>query len=597
MMPVANDPIAAVEPTRMSRPRRVEVVVVSGDDEFLIEIGPLLGEGFRTRPVDSPAAIAVVVAEQAQGGDIPPSMIMLDAAVLTDPRAAVAQIEAAHPRLPIIVIAASRDESYWSAALARGAIIDVIARYDLSGERFKEALSRADTRARAAPPPSPPGELTPPAGNNRKLLIGAAIAVALAAGAFFAFHKSAPAPGANPTASLSADQSNAAAQAAKPQSTLELLSAARIAFRDQKLLPRTDVEPHGDSALELYAQVLAQEPKNDEAIDGLQRLFSVLKTRVQADITANKLDDAQKLMASFKATNLDTDGVKELDAQLTAARPKFYAARAQELIQANDFTGADQVITQLATMDRNAATDLRRTMDARKAEQAMQAQLALLSASVKQAIDSGNLLEPAGDNARTRLNAMRQIGRTHPLTLSAQRDLLAGLISRAQEQASKEQFDAASKLLATAAEIAATPEVADAKKQLQADIDAANQRAAQAAVAKKAADAAQAAAAAQSAAASSAAAAASTYIAARPTSPLKVTYPPAALDNKVQGYVIVEFMLQPDGRAAQPTIVEESPARIFDAAALEAVMAGRYDTSRLIDKQPRRARVRLTFKP
>ena len=85
MMPVANDPIAAVEPTRTPRPRRVEVVVVSGDDEFLIEIGPLLGEGFRTRPVDSPAAIAAVVAEQAQGGDSPPSMVMLDAAVLTDP--------------------------------------------------------------------------------------------------------------------------------------------------------------------------------------------------------------------------------------------------------------------------------------------------------------------------------------------------------------------------------------------------------------------------------------------------------------------------------------------------------------------------------
>jgi TonB family protein len=597
MMPVANDPIAAVEPTRTPRPRRVEVVVVSGDDEFLIEIGPLLGEGFRTRPVDSPAAIAAVVAEQAEGGDSPPSMIMLDAAVLPDPRAAVAQIEAAHPRLPIMVIAASRDESYWSAALARGAIIDVIARHDLTGDRFKEALSRADTRARTAPPSSPPGELTPPASNNSKLLIGVAVAVAVLGGAFLLFHKSAPAPGAHTAASAGTDQSNAAAQAAKPQSTVELLSAARIAFRDQKLLPRSDTDPHGDSALELYAQVLAQDPKNDEAIDGLQRLFSVIKARVGADITTNKLDDAQKLVTSLKATNVEADGVKELDAQISAARPKFFAARAQELIQANDFNGADQMITQLAALDRNAATELRRTMDARKAEQATQAQLTQLSASVKQAIDSGNLLEPANDNARTRLNAMRQIGRNHPMTLSAQRDLQAALIARVQEQAAKEQFDAASKILAAAAEIAATPEVADAKKTLQGDIDAANQRAAQAAAAKKAADAAQAAASAQSAAASSAAATAASYIAARPTAPLKVTYPSVAADNKVQGYVIVEFMLQPDGRPTQPSIVEGSPARIFDGAAIEAVMGGRYDTSKLTDKQPHRARVRLTFKP
>jgi TonB family protein len=597
MMPVANDPIAEVEPTRTPRPRRVEVVVVSGEDEFLIEIGPLLGEGFRTRPVDSPAGIAAVVAEQAEGGDSPPSMIMLDAAALPDPRAAVAQIEAAHPRLPIMVIAASRDESYWSAALARGAIIDVVARYDLTGDRFKDALSRADARARVAPPPSPPGELTSAASNNSKLLIGVAVAVAVAGAAFFVFHKSGPTPGAHTVASASTDQSNAAPQAAKPQSTVELLSAARIAFRDQKLLPRTDTDPHGDSALELYAQVLAQDPKNDEAIDGLQRLFIVIKARVQADITANKLDDAQKLVSSFKATNVEADGVKELDAQVTAARPKFFAARAQELIQANDFNGADQMITQLAALDRNAATELRRTMDARKAEQATQVQLTQLSASVKQAIDSGNLLEPANDNARTRLNAMRQIGRTHPMTLSAQRDLQAALIARVQELAAKEQFDPASKMLAASAEIAATPEVAEAKKTLQGDIDAANQRAAQAAAAKKAADAAQAAASAQTAAASSAAATTVGYIAARPTAPLRVTYPSVAADNKVQGYVIVEFMLQPDGRPAQPNVVEASPSRIFDGAAIEAVMGGRYDTSKLTDKQPHRARVRLTFKP
>ena len=81
MMPVQNDPIPAVEPTRM-RPRRVDIVVVSGDDEFLIEIGPLFSEGFRSRPVDSPAAIAGVLTEQ--GADSPPTMIMLDAAAVGD---------------------------------------------------------------------------------------------------------------------------------------------------------------------------------------------------------------------------------------------------------------------------------------------------------------------------------------------------------------------------------------------------------------------------------------------------------------------------------------------------------------------------------
>jgi TonB family protein len=598
MMPVANDPIAAVEPARVARQRRVEVIVVSGDDEFLIELGPLLGEGFRTRPVDSPAAIAAAVAEQAEGGDSPPSMIMLDADKLSDPRAAVAQIEAAHPHLPIMVVAASRDESYWSAALARAAIVDVIARYDLGSEQFKSALSRAETRARSAPQTPPPGQQAPPEKNHSKLLIGAAVAVAIGVGGWFMLHKSdSGAGGPKPAAHASADNSAQSAGTAKPQSTLELLSAARIAFRDQKLLPRADGDPKGDSALELYAQVLVQDPKNDEAVDGLQRLFIIIKSRVQADLAANRLDDAQRLLAAFKPSGVEADGVRDLDASITAARPKFYAARAQELITANDFNAADQMLALLAPLDRNAAAELHRTMDTRKAEQQTLAQLTTLSASVKAAIDAGNLLEPANDNARTRLQAMRQLGRTQPITLAAQRDLQAALISRSAEQSSKEQFDPASKLLAVAADIAATPEVAEAKRQLQSEIDAVNQRAAAAAAAKKAAEAAQAAAAAQTPAAPTAAAAPAPYIAARPTAPLRVVYPSNAADDKVQGFVIVEFMLQADGKPTTPFIVEANPAHIFDAAAIDAVMGGRYDTSKFTDKTPKRARVRLTFRP
>jgi TonB family protein len=595
MMPVANDATPAADPTRMGRPRRVEVVVVSGDDEFLIEIGPLFSEGFRSRPVDSPAAIDAVLTEQ--GSDAPPTMILLDAGAVADARATVSQLESAHPRLPIVVVAATRDESYWSAAIARGAIIDVVARHDLTGDGFKEILKRADSRARSASQAPPPGEAAPPPKGSSKVLIAVAVVVAVGAGAFFMFHRSGSSGPVVPAANVTASQSGAAAlQAAKPTSSpLELLSAARVAFRDQKLLPR-DGESHGDSALELYAQVLAQDPTNDEAIDGMQRLFTVMKSRVQSDLAAGKLDDAQRLISEFKATNVDADGAKELDAQFVAARPKYYAARATEMIQSNDFVEADAMITQLATLDRKGADDLRRTLEARKVEQATQTQLAQLSASVKQAIDAGNLIEPANDSARSRLNAMRQVSRTHPLTLSAQRDLQASLLSHAQDQASKEQFEAASKLLTAAGDIAVTPEVTEAKKQLQGEIDAASQRAAAAAVAKKAADAAQAAAAKEQGAAS-AAAAAPTYLAARPTAPLKVVYPTNAMENKVQGYVVVEFMLMPDGRPQTPTVVDSSPARVFDKAAIEAVMGGRYDSSRLTNAQPQHARVRITFRP
>jgi TonB family protein len=595
MMPVANDPIPAVEPPRAARVRRVEVVVL-GDDEFLIELGPLLGDGYRTRPVDSPAAIAAVIAENGEEGDKPPTMIMMDAGTQSDPRAAVAQMESAHPNLPIIVIAASRDESVWGAALARSAIIDVIARYDLGSEQFKAALSRAETRARSAPQTPPPGQVAPPQKNNSKLLIAAAVAVAVAAGGWVMLHHSGSNSAGNTAGNAAVGRAAQSAPLVKAQSALELLSAARIAFRDQKLLPRSDGEAHGDSALELYAQVLAQDPNNDEAMDGVQRLFAVLKARVQSDLSVNKLDDAVKLMAAFKATNVESDGSRELEGTINAARPKIMAVHIQELLASGNLNDADQLIQQLLPLDRTAAAELRRSYEARKTEQQMLAQLSSLSASVKSAIDAGNLLDPANDNARTRLQAMRQIGRIHPLTLTAQRDLQAALIGRAQEQAAREQFDVAGKLLGAAGEIAVTLEVTDAKRQLQADIDAASQRAALAAAAKKAADSALANANAETQSAAAAPVAAS-YIAARPSSPLKVVYPSSAAEAHLQGYVVVEFMLQPDGKASQPTIVEANPPHTFDAAAIEAVMGGRYDTSRLTDKTARRARVRLSFRP
>ncbi len=606
MMPVENSPMPAApaaEPTRMARPRRVEVIVL-GNDEFLIEIGPLLGDGFRTRPVDAPASVAAALAEKAEGGDAPPTLIMLDASALSDARGAVAQLEAAHPNLPVVVIAESRDESYWGPAMARGAIIDVVARYDLGSDKFRDALSRAETRARNVPKAPPPGgQVTPSAKSNNTMIIAAAVAVALGVGGYFALHKSSgPATSTGPVAQT-ADTAQKAG-AAKPMSTLELLSAARIAFRDQKLLPRTDGEARGDSALELYSQVLAQEPKNDEAIDGLQRLFSVIKSRVQSDLASNKIDDAQKVLGSYKSTGVNADGVRDLDASITAARPKFYAAKVQEAMAANDFTAADQYISALAPFDRAKAADLSRSLDARRTEMQTTQQLSALSSQVKAAIDSGNLIDPPNDNARTRLNAMRQISRSHSLTMGAQKDLQAAMIARAQEQGAKDQFDAAGKWIAAAAEVAPTPEVAEAKKQLQSQIDASQRAVAAAAAAKKAAEqqAQQAAVAASAQPASSSGAAAASaapaqqgFIAARPTTPIKLTYPSSAGDKS--GYVIVDFMLQLDGRPTQPTVVESNPSKVFDQAAIDAVMSGKFDTSKLTDKQPKHARVRLSFKP
>ena len=63
----------------------------------------------------------------------------------------------------------------------------------------------------------------------------------------------------------------------------------------------------------------------------------------------------------------------------------------------------------------------------------------------------------------------------------------------------------------------------------------------------------------------------------------------------------VNASVRPDGdvplSAEGVRIIESSPPKIFDQAAIDAVMSGKFDTSKLTDKTARHARVRLSFKP
>ncbi|XOV83062.1 MAG: energy transducer TonB [bacterium] len=54
------------------------------------------------------------------------------------------------------------------------------------------------------------------------------------------------------------------------------------------------------------------------------------------------------------------------------------------------------------------------------------------------------------------------------------------------------------------------------------------------------------------------------------------TYPAGALRRGVEGYVVLEFTVDKDGKVKQPVVIEESPAGIFGDAAIEAAESFRY---------------------
>ncbi len=576
--------------------RRPVLYLLSSDDGLLIELGPLLANRYRTRPIDS--------AEQLEAAGGMSWAMLIDATTRTDARAQAARFEQQHPLVPLLIVCAEGTAADWASARSRGMVSAVVERSALQTPAFADALAIVDRQLSASAagvtPASTPAQRRSAALRWSVLLL---IAIAIALAGFLAWHLRSGSPTAaartstpHPIQDLPAAPAvtGAIAPAAAPAApivpapqrpVLELLSAARVAFREGKsLMPRADEPPRGDSALELYIEVLAQDPQNEEARDGLHRLFTMARARIQSELGTGKLDEAGRLAAVFRNAAIARDELAAIDAQIAAARPRWLVSQARAAIASGDANTAAQLMAQLAAGggDRGVLAELRHELEANNTQNT----LAELAARVHTAVNAGALLNPDPDNAEARVLAMQQLDGAHPLTLAAQRELQAALLARARSSARAAQFDQAQQLLTTAADFGNGAELANARKQLQEDMQAAQNRTAAAAAARDAQK--------QAATADKAPA---DFIRAKPLAPITVAFPQQAFDAGMHGYVIVEFMLNPIGKALDPRVVEADPARVFDAAALQAVRSGRYDPGALADPgKAQRARIRIVFK-
>lgn len=589
--------------------RRPALYLLSSDDALLIELGPLLGDRYRTRPIDS--------AEQLEPAGDASWAMLIDATTRTDARAQAARLEQQHPLAPLLIVCADGTAADWDSARSRGMVSAVIDRSALQTPAFADALATVD-RQLAAGATDASAVATParrsPAMVKRSVLLLIAMTLVLAGSLTWylgsggtADNQANPAPivvsrPSAPVPMLAMPATPAAAEAITPaplaataplpvtatapqRPVLELLSDARVAFREGKaLLPRANETARGDTALELYVAVLAQDPQNEEARDGLRRLFSMARSRIQSNLGAGKLDEASRLVAAFRNLGIGRDELAALDSQIAAARPRWLVSQARAAIASGDAATANQLMAQVAAggADRAVVADLRRELVASSAK----ATLTELASRTHAAIVAGALLEPDPDNAQARVRAMQQLDRNHALTQAAQRELQAALLAKARSATRAGQFDLAQQVLGSAADYGNGAELAGARKQLQDEMQAAQGRAAAAAATRDAQK--------QTASAETAPA---DFIRAKPTSPIAVTFPQQAFDAGQHGYVIVEFMLSPKGKALEPRVLEADPVRIFDAAAVQAVRSGRFDTSALADPgKAQRARIRITFK-
>ncbi|MGM0525165.1 MAG: energy transducer TonB [Pseudomonadota bacterium] len=78
---------------------------------------------------------------------------------------------------------------------------------------------------------------------------------------------------------------------------------------------------------------------------------------------------------------------------------------------------------------------------------------------------------------------------------------------------------------------------------------------------------------------------------------VQATYPRRAMQRGIEGYVVVEFTVTPQGSVRDPVVVQAEPEGVFEQSALDAVLKFKYKP-RVIDGEPvavEGVRNRMTF--
>jgi periplasmic protein TonB len=315
-----------------------EIIAITTQDDFLLELGELIGGQAAVHPVES-VAMALDYMSAARRAQI----LAIDTRDLADLPDAVGRAHARAPDIAILLFANAADvETLTDAFRASkvGAVLPIP--IDPARTALVLAAALADSVARfSAPPladalgqPNAAPLLTEPVARSplyeripreyRWALAAGLALLLLAIVPWFARR------GPERAAPLARGEiSVPAVQAPLAQGGVdELLEKARTA-----MAARRYTEPAGNCALTYYRSAQAADPANAEARDGLARVAAVLVNRFEDDLRQSQLDAASATLANFKsAAPRDARG-SAFESRLTAAKARAELARREEQAQ------------------------------------------------------------------------------------------------------------------------------------------------------------------------------------------------------------------------------------------------------------------------
>lgn len=412
-----------------ARAPRVEFVAITDDDQLLEQIGQALDGDSLIRHADG-AAEARAILSSAQ-----PTVVLLDARGNDDLPAVVGDLQSPDVARIVVVFATAESSDEVARSVRGSAAFAVLAIplvpaqaaavLDGAGEeaRTRHALLQgtASTPARpaivqAAPtatPDEPALEVVtapaPPraqsvaparaATRNSVLLVGASVVALLVVAVAGYSRLRQPDPG--HAAVVDAVEPVPSAEPLPELEPLhagsvdELLESARSAMRERRY-----TDPEQRNAYTYYRSVLAQDPGNGEAREGLERIAAVLQERVQSSLEEQRWEEAGRTLAQLRAIRPADPAVARFESTLQEARARWQAEaeRRQTVERADQF--AD-----------------------------------LVSLRIRQ----GRLLEPANDSARHYLAQLRRLPGDVPRADSATTELQQAYLGKFREALARSQ--------------------------------------------------------------------------------------------------------------------------------------------------------------
>lgn len=183
----------------------------------------------------------------------------------------------------------------------------------------------------------------------------------------------------------------------------DLLEKAAFALESDRL-----IEPADDSALHYYRAVLAEDPDNTSASDGLDRIAEQYLSGARAALAAADFDGAVRSLATAKGVQPSHFGLAAVEDLLQRYRRDLLVSARQ--VSSTDIDQAQVYLTRAALISQEDDADIEAVRN-ELLQQARTADIDALMRRIDQRILAERLTVPAGDSA---IDLFRQAARLAP---------------------------------------------------------------------------------------------------------------------------------------------------------------------------------------